>query len=611
MKILERIKELNKRYLGKKSLEDQKDLCASWARDLSEITDILDSLAHSTEHEFLNIGAKLQEFYMQSQEMTEMSSKVVGLVTGEEISSSAKGLTEILQALEDHLGSSEEHFSRISTILQQYMTTLTKASSQLDDLKMLILNLSMLGFFTRVENAHVFSNDTGFASLTDDVKKLSERIKEKSSQIKSKSEELLSMIHQVLKNAEDSRKNQRDQARSMLDHTVSNNTILAKKNDDAMLSAKLIATKSQGITESIGDIVSSLQFHDITRQQIEHVKEVLDYLTNTMAAGEHEVTELAAMMDEVCSLQIEQLNQSEADITSAVVKVIENLRNLTGSVAGIIEETQRVSWASDIEGLSFMEEIDSGITGVIKCLDENIREQMKLMETMTSLSDMVSEMSVFIKEIEYMGQNLQLIALNARIKAAHIGQDGASLDTISGGIYDLSKNSRGHTKNLSEMLGTIVDLAKGFDADIAEIRHSQEEQVQEMMDNLQGIINSLHQVNDKVLTIITDMNTIGESLIADIQKSLGEFSVKERMEADIDRACETMDILLSEASKALPDDYLWDKDVYLKDLDTIYTMKSERDIHMRHKKNNEEADNACNEDTGDHSEGLGDNVELF
>lgn len=610
MKILERIKELNRRYLGGKGMEEQKDLRASWARDLSEITAILDSLAHSTEDEFLHIGSKLQEFYLQSQDMTEMSSKVLGLMTGEEISSSARGLAEILQALEDHLDRSEDHFSRISTILQQYQTTLSRAGSQLEDLKMLILNLSMLGFFTRVENAHVFSNDTGFASLTDDVKKLSERIKEKSSQIKSQSDELLGMIRQAFKKAEDSRKSQRDQSRSMLDHTVSNNTILAKKNDDAMLSARLVATKSQGITESIGDIVSSLQFHDITRQQIEHVKEVIEYLTNAMNSGEHDVTELAAMMDEVGSLQIEQLNQSEADITSAVAKVIENLRNLTSSVAGIIDETQRVSWASDIEGRGFMEEIDSGIAGVIRCLDENIREQMNLMETMTSLSDMVSEMSVFIREIEYMGQNLQLIALNARIKAAHIGQEGASLDTISGGIYELSKNSRGLTKDLSEMLGAIVDLAKGFDADIAEIRHSQEKQVQEMMDNLQGIIRSLHQVNDNVLTIITDMNTTGESLMADIQKSLGEFRVKERMEADIDKARKAMDMVLSEASKTLPDDYLWDKEAYLKNLDTIYTMKSERDIHMRHKKNDEIADTACNEDAGD-SQGLGDNVELF
>jgi len=158
------------------------------------------------------------------------------------------------------------------------------------------------------------------------------------------------------------------------------------------------------------------------------------------------------------------------------------------------------------------------------------------------------------------------------------------------------------------MLGAIVDLAKGFDTDIAEIRHSQEEQVQEMMDNLQGIIRSLHEVNDQVLTIITDMNTIGETLMADIYKSLGEFRVKERMEADINKARETMDILLSGASKALPENYLWDKDVYLRHLDTIYTMKSERDVHMRHKKNDDETDTACKEDA---SQGLGDNVELF
>ncbi|MBN2298088.1 MAG: methyl-accepting chemotaxis protein [Deltaproteobacteria bacterium] len=611
MTILEKIKDLGRQYLVKNSREDHQDLCATWIRDLSDISNVLENLAHSTEHEFLDIGAKLQEFYTRSKGMSEMSTQVVDLMTGDEISSSTQGLAHILQALEDHLGRSEEHFAGISSILQQYLKTLARTGSQLEDFKMLVLNLSMLGFFTRVENAHVFSNDTGFASLTDDVKKLSERIKEKSSQIKSRSKELIDMIHQALLEVSDSKKNQRNQARSMFDHTVSNHEILAKKNDTAMLSAKLISTKSQEITQSIGDIVSSIQFHDITRQQIEHVKEVLDHLINAVDSGEHSFPELAAMINKICSLQIEQLNQSRKDLTTAVEKIFKNLENLTASVAMILEEAQQVAWASDIEGLSFMENIDSGIASVITCLDENSREQMRLTETMTSLSDMVSEMSVFIQEIELMGQNLQLIALNARIKAAHIGHEGAALDTISGGIYDLSKNSQGHTKNLSEMLGGIVDVAKGFDTDIAEIQHTQEEEVQEMMDNLQGIIDSLHGVNNNVLTVITDMNSLGESLMADISTSIGDIRIQEKIEAVIDKACNAMDTVLSEASKALPEEALGDENVYLKHLDTIYTMKSERDIHMRHQKNNNEADTISNGDTGDSSEGLGDNVELF
>jgi len=476
---------------------------------------------------------------------------------------------------------------------------------------MLILNLSMLGFFTKVENAHVFSNDSGFASLTDDVKKLSERIKEKTSHIKAGSQKLFSQIHQALGDVAGSEKNQRDQARSLLDNTVSNHEILANKNDTAMISARHIVTKSQEITESIGYIVSSLQFHDITRQQIKHVKEVLDKLIEAISSGEHTIPEMASMMDQACSLQIEQLHQSRTDLTDAVEKILENLKNLTGNVEWILEETQRVAWASDIEGLGFMEEIDSGITSVMKRLEENIREQMRLTQTMTSLSDMVSEMSVFIKEIEFMGQNLQLIALNARIKAAHIGNEGAALDIISGGIYDLSKNSRGHTKDLSEMLESLVDIAKGFDSDLAEIQHTQEDQVKEMVENLQGIVTSLHEVNDSVLAIIKEMNSLGKSLMADIHTSISEIRVQEKVETVLNEACNAMNTLLSEAARTNPGEDRQDRKVYLKDLDTLYTMKSERDIHMRHQKNLKHTDTAVKTDTEDTEDGFGDNVELF
>ena len=609
MTITDWIKNLNTSFLGHADKKDHSGLTQNWSGTLTDIADKLCGITVSTEREFLDIGEKLQDFYSRSQNMSEMSSVVVDLMTGDEISDSTQGLKQILEELQHHLGTSDDHFSKISDILSKYIATLRKVTSHLDEFKMLVLNLNMLGFFTRVENAHVFTSDTGFASMTDDLKKLSARINEKSSYIRDKSQELQELIHQASSEVAVSEKSQRDQARLMLENTISNHTMLEQKNNSAMLSARLIADRSQGITDSIGDIVSSLQFHDITRQQIEHVREILDNLNTTICTAGHPLPEQASMMSDVCSLQNAQLTESQNEFISAVAKIVNNLKTLTQGVQEILGETQKVAWASDYDGVGFMEEIDSGITTVVKCLDENIKEQIRLTDTMTSVSEMVSEMSLFIQEIEYMGQNLRLIALNARIKAAHMGHEGAALDTISGGIYDLSKNSRTDTKTLADMLAEISDIAKGFDADLTVMQNSQKEQVQTMVDNLQEIIASLRRVNERVLSIATDMNCQGESLMRDIQAAAQGITVQDKIEDILKETQDHMEQIIYEASRLAPEEHTGEAKTYLEDFDQLYTMESEREVHMRHMKI--EGDSITEEFVEDSADELGENVELF
>ncbi len=609
MKMTDWIETLNMRFFRKADLSGRSELTQNWSEILTDVAGKLGSLTFSTEQEFLDIGEKLQDFYRRSQDLSEMSSSVVDLMTGDEISSSTQGLADILEELQHHLGTSDEHFSKISKILSQYMNTLRKANSHLDEFKMLVLNLSMLGFFTRVENAHVFTTTTGFASLTDDVKKLSERINEKSSCIREESQELLELVQKAASEVAVSEKSQRDQARLMLENTISNHRMLEQKNNSATVSARLIADRFQGITESIGDIVSSLQFHDITRQQIEHVKEILDNLNATICEEKYPLAEQASIMSDVCSLQMAQLSQSQDEFRAAVTKITDHLMTLTQGVKEILGETQKVAWASDFEGIGFMEEIDSGITTVITCLDENSKEQIRLADIMSQVSEMVSEMSLFIQEIEYMGQNLQLIALNARIKAAHMGHEGAALDTISGGIYDLSKNSRTDTKTLADMLSEIADIAKGFDADLAEMQRSQKEQVQAMVENLQGIIASLHQVNERVLSITTDMNAQGELLIRDIQASAREITVREKVEHILRETQDQMEEMISEGSCLIPENHTGEAQTFLDDFDQLYTMQSEREVHMRHREKDKST--FTGEFDQDSSDELGENVELF
>lgn len=554
----------------------------SWITALSKVTANLSTLETKTEQDFLQVGEKLQDFHQRSTEMAETASRVLGLMTGEEFHRSISSLMDIIEELRRHLEMSRDHSERTSQVLGQYYDTLCSVSSSLEDFKLLVLNLRMLGFFTRVENVHLFTSDSGFSSLTDDVKNLSESVREKSIEMKKKTDTLLSTISQTLSDMTAAQKMQGAQTEMMLQHIESNHTILSTKTENATSSAHRITQSIGKITGNIEEIVSGLQFHDITRQQISHAREALEGIVSDMEAGQKPWPQLAGIALEICSLQALQLSQSQNEFFNAVESILGNLGGIARNVREIMREANAVAWASDYEGIGFMEEIGSGISSVLTALDQDISEQTRLTSTIRSVSDMVSEMSYFVKGIDGLGLKLQLIALNARIKAAHIGSEGAALDTISGSIYELSKNSRSDTLALSNTLAEVGEAAQSFGQDLAAIQEDQQGQVERLMNSLQSIIASLHEVNTQVMAAVTDMNNQGESLAQDITAMISQVTVHQEVNDALKDARQRILRVVDEIEAAFPDHDRSADETCLQTLDGRYTMESERDVHIRH-----------------------------
>lgn len=554
----------------------------SWITALSKVTANLSMLETKTEQDFLQVGEKLQDFHQRSTEMAETASRVLGLMTGEEFHRSISSLMDIIEELRRHLEMSRDHSERTSQVLGQYYDTLCSVSSSLEDFKLLVLNLRMLGFFTRVENVHLFTSDSGFSSLTDDVKNLSESVREKSIEMKKKTDTLLSTISQTLSDMTAAQKMQGAQTEMMLQHIESNHTILSTKTENATSSAHRITQSIGKITGNIEEIVSGLQFHDITRQQISHAREALEGIASDMEAGQKPWPQLAGIALEICSLQALQLSQSQNEFFNAVESILGNLGGIARNVREIMREANAVAWASDYEGIGFMEEIGSGISSVLTALDQDISEQTRLTSTIRSVSDMVSEMSYFVKGIDGLGLKLQLIALNARIKAAHIGSEGAALDTISGSIYELSKNSRSDTLALSNTLAEVGEAAQSFGQDLAAIQEDQQGQVERLMNSLQSIIASLHEVNTQVMAAVTDMNNQGESLAQDITAMISQVTVHQEVNDALKDARQRILRVVDEIEAAFPDHDRSADETCLQTLDGRYTMESERDVHIRH-----------------------------
>ena len=407
-------------------------------------------------------------------------------------------------------------------------------------------------------------------------------------------------------------KNRQAESRNILTNTITNQESLAGKHDQATDAARNLASRSEKISASIGEIVSAVQFNDITRQQLEHVTEALDNLCDILI-NDPEHANLsedgkAAMVMDMCRLQSAQLKQSRNKITDAVDDIIKNMREISSSVSHMLSDTQQIAWASDIDGLAFMEEIDSGIGSVVNGLTNTSREQLEMEKTMQSVSATVENMSGFVMDIERLGQELQLIALNARIKAAHIGLEGAALDTISGSIYELSKNSRHDTRAISEILTDVVNTAQQF-ASRSDSGISQQEQVaMEMSEKLKQFLESLHATGDQVLGVLSEVSMLGNRLANQISDTADSIDFHLELNARITDEIKNLDDIAGKAQDICGTRSSSHDSQYIAQLKQRYTMQSEREIHQEQLKEDNTHETAASEN--DESE-FGDNVDLF
>jgi hypothetical protein len=130
-----------------------------------------------------------------------------------------------------------------------------------------------------------------------------------------------------------------------------------------------------------------------------------------------------------------------------------------------------------------------------------------------------------------------------------------------------------------------------------------------MMEKLKGLIALLHEINITVISMLTDLTGLGKSLMMDIEDTASHIDVHKEFQAMLGEVLETVSGITDDAEKICPKGFNDTSSSFLADIDKLYTMQSEREVHMR----NVSAEKATLQQDvrGEPADDLGDNVELF
>ena len=588
-------------FTGAVPKDELSGLCSAWSATLGGVAAELGIVSGTTEDEFLAIGGRLQEFYQRGAGISSLATEMVGEVAGEHVTCAMQGLGEMLDTMTQYVGRARSEIDASAGTLREILALLDEVSEPLSGFKKVNKVLRMLGISTKIESARLGQSAEGFDTLASDVGELSVQVNDKAAIILGRKDELARTIGQTLSGVLDSGAQQHKQVLAILERTRASLESLTAINARCSSAVAGVSSVSDEVSRNIGEVVMSMQAHDIVRQQIEHVERTLSELKGRLAAGQAGAEDAAC----ICELQTAQLRHASGELDHAVRTIIDSLREVARKQSGLSAQTSGMAGIADQAGGSFFTEMEQDIMVVSAALLESAQVNHRLCLAMGTVAETVGEIATFVGDIEKIGEEIKLIALNAQIKSAYTGEEGAALGVLAEAIQRLSIDAIDHTGAVSGTLQAIIAVTQRLNDAVCVETGALSGEVQGMVSKLTSLLDALRQVNETLRRSLGRMDDEVLRLSADIEQVTAGITVQHTVSRVLERSVEGLAVIVKEARRLAPGSI---GSANLEEIASRYTMQSQRQIHQSHFDRSAPAGRAP---VASQEDDLGGNVELF
>ncbi len=561
-----------------------------WSRELREVSTELSALGHRTEGEFLSVGESLREVHARAKAVSEKASSAAALASGAEIDSAIDGLRAMVGRMNVFLSRSGSEAARNEEALRRVGRVLGEVRGPLTEFKKVVRSLRVLGVSTKIESARLGQRSGDFRTLAESVGDLAALIESKSDNIVERGAVLDASIDDTLSRVLEHESALRERARAILADASMSLAALVDAHDKGAETAKAVSDRSSGISGDIGAVVTSMQFHDITRQQIEHVVDAFADLDRKIAAVSGgwpgapaaDRRRVAGLARDICALQAAHLDNAQKTFASAVDSVSRSLRGIACGADGIAGDAGRMAGTVDLTGHTALSSTEQGLSSVVSALKESVGAGRDLAEVVRAAADTVEEMSAFAGDIDQIGIEIELVALNAVVKAAHTGEKGAALGVLAESIQKLSSDSRCQATAVADALREVRSAAGELRTSAAAGGgdESGDREVDAMVRDLGSLLDSLHQVNGNIGACISGLDDSARSLSEDIERIVGGITVHHVMSGVVGDVVKDVGDIERQARALAPAERNVAEADVLHSLAKRYTMQKERKVHL-------------------------------
>jgi hypothetical protein len=332
------------------------------------------------------------------------------------------------------------------------------------------------------------------------------------------------------------------------------------------------------ISAAFKKLIVSIQFHDITRQQVEHVIEVLRRISSEGERENGSSSSGRRGFASVLALQSAQLANAAEKFAASVASVANNLDDIATHIVEVAAESRTLSGSSEDQGNTFFLQMERGCIAILSDLRHLMDADSATLITSGGLDQTIARMRGSIEDIQATEIQMHRMALNASIRASHIGATGDALSFLAGSMLDRASESRQRSESLLEALGIMTEatlrLAGQNGADVADRSASHDAVLSGMLTAAAG----LHSSGERSIVQIAAIIAAGTQLRESLSATRDGFSVGGFFDEAVSRARGMLKEIGEKTQSGLGHDADTPEEG-MADFAMHYTMQSELDVH--------------------------------
>ncbi|MGC2112394.1 MAG: hypothetical protein WA655_22945 [Candidatus Korobacteraceae bacterium] len=544
----------------------------AWNESLGQVIADLDLLNHNTEQDFLRIGEKLVEF-IQSVDL--ISSDLSALTNWEAGLRASRALTH---SLDRSMEMSSRHTVSHGNLggMRHEAGLLKRTLSGFQDI---VQTFHTIGLLTRIETTRLGSAGCEFSDLADDVKSLATNVQSRVESTLNIADSLVPPIEKAMQEIVSRQEEQAKYLPSLISETRASLSSLRKAESQGHESSVRLEAQYKAISEAFKKLIVSLQFHDITRQQLEHVMESLRHFHADSAEKNDSILRDQRGVAIVLTLQSSQLGDAAEKFAVAVASVMHNLDDIGTHVLKMAEESRTLSGLSEHGDSSFFLRIEQGCTAILSSLVDCNRAESTTLAARRGLAETISRMRGPIEQIEEFEDRMHLVALNARICASNLGESGTVLSALADSMKERAVESRERTGALIKTLESMSEASATSGP--GELDSAGEPaSLDRCMEEMRAAVQDLHVSTDQSFSRIAQIIARGAHLGENISQTRKGFSVGAVFSQSISRARKTLNKLEQGLQTGVSCDVEIALESTLADFAKQYTMQAEREVHQ-------------------------------
>jgi hypothetical protein len=533
------------------------------------VTADLESLSQSTEGDFLAIGAGLSEFLSAtrgiSAELTALMDDISG-EGGEALSQALSGTFEHCLAMRTRAEEGGQSLARLHAAAGRIRGSFLSVAQT-------VSRFRVVGTLARIETARLGGTIDGeLMHLADEVRSLTESIEAKAETVVETAAAMDARIARALAEVAEMETAEMANLPAVVESILSGLSALRERQSMAHGMSGRLAERCRAASGAIEDLATSLQVHDITRQQVEHVIAGLGQLTGSRGPDAPGVGEAA-----VLALESSQLAAARRTFLESVDRITRSLDEIAAEIAEMARDSRQLVGLTGDQHDSFFQDLERSLAAILKAARECAGAEDAEREAARTLLETAAGMRRAVDEIGLVEIQMQRMAFNGQIRATQIGAAGAPLECLSAAMQDLAADSYGRSAGAAEALDGLRAAALRMSQDSA--GGTGAGSALSLSDKVGETVQRMHQVSEATFGRVHRIEATSSQLCAGVAALRGRLLAAQKFE-EVTAGC--LATLARFAASSRPVEQTGDGNVELPTLHSAvrrYTMASEREVH--------------------------------